>query len=130
MDDSFDLIGNQRTNNFAVILRGVAGAVLGGVVGYFAFDFAMTKGLYMMIIPGVAIGFGCGQFSRQFSRLNGVICAVLAIVLALYVEWHFFPFVVDDSLEFFIMHIHDLRGMTQIMIAVGAYIAYRFGVGR
>lgn len=111
-------------------MRGMAGALLGAVVGFFAFQFAIGHGLYMMIIPGLAIGFGCGRLSKGFSRLNGVLCAALAIVLGLFTEWHFFPFIKDASLEFFVMHIHQLRGMTQIMIAVGAYIAYRMGVGR
>ena len=130
MNEDFASTGYQPQSAVVVTLLGLMGAAIGGVAGYFAFQWVLSQGLYALILPGAAIGLGCRLLSRQFSRFNGVMCAVLAIGLAFYIEWRFFPFLKDPSLEYFIAHIHQLRGMTQLMIGFGGYLAYRLGAGR
>lgn len=121
------LAGDQPKSAIVVTVLGLIGAAIGGGVGFVVFEWVFSQGLYAMILPGAAIGLGCGLLTRQYSPFNGIICAVLAIGVACYVEWHFFPFLADPSLEYFIAHIHKLRGMTLLMIAFGAYLAYRLG---
>ena len=78
-------------------LLGVVGAVLGGIVGYFAFTWAASHGFYAMIAPGGLLGIGCGLRARHPSRIRGIVCAVAGLGLGLFSEWKVFPFVADDT---------------------------------
>jgi hypothetical protein len=107
----------------------LAGAAIGGCVGYFVFGWVLRQGFYAMIIPGAALGFGAGKLSREESAICGVISAILATGLGLFTEWQFFPFVKDGRLVYFIGHIHELRPVALLMIAAGGYFGYHFGRG-
>jgi hypothetical protein len=117
-------------NGALVLLRGVVGAVVGGAVGYFVFQWLARQGLYGMMIPGALLGLGAGLAARGRSITLGIVCAVAAVVLAAIAEWQMFPFVKDKSLSFFLAHLHQLRLSTLIMIGLGAVFAYWFGQGR
>jgi hypothetical protein len=107
----------------------LAGAAIGGCVGYFVFGWVLGQGFYAMIIPGAALGYGAGKLSREESVTCGVISAILATGLGLFTEWRFFPFVKDGSLVYFIGHIHELRPVAMLMIGAGGYFGYHFGRG-
>ena len=111
-------------------LRGIAGATIGAALGYAAFFFLAGHGLYALVLPGVLVGFGCGRFSGVQSNALGIGCGIAALVLGLMIEWRFAPFIDDDSLGYFIMHLHQLRLPTLIMVAVGAMLAAWLGRGR
>jgi hypothetical protein len=113
-----------------VILRGMAGAVIGAVVGWFAFGWLVSQGLYGLALPGALLGLGCGLISGGVSTVNAVLCAVLAGVLGLVLEWRHRPFVADESFGFFLSHLHELKGITWVMVALGSVFAYWFGRGR
>ena len=112
------------------LIRGLVGAAVGGVVGYFLFGWIFSQGFYAMIVPGAALGIGFGGFSRVRARVNGVVAAVLAVGLGLFTEWKFFPFRKDDSFGYLLSHIHEKPPITLIMIAVGGLCGYWFGIGR
>ena len=112
------------------IARGLAGAVIGGVLGYIAFGWILRQGFYAMVLPGGLIGLGCGVLSRGKSVFLGAVCGVGSVGLCLFLEWRFFPFVKDPSFAYFLSHLHLLRPMTWILIGVGAVIAFWFGTGR
>jgi hypothetical protein len=38
------------------LLRGLVGAVVGGVTGYYAFGWALSQGYYAMVVPGALLG--------------------------------------------------------------------------
>jgi hypothetical protein len=113
-----------------ILLRGIAGGFVGGVIGFFVFQWLGRRGLYGMMIPGASIGLGAGLAARGRSVPLGVVCVVSAIGLALYAEWFAFPFVKDNSWSYFLQHLHQLRPATIIMMGVGAAFAYWLGQGR
>ena len=111
-------------------LRGLAGAVGGGVLGYFAFFFLADRGLYAMVLPGALVGLGCGLLSGIKSNALGVVCGVVALLLGIVLEWRFAPFNADSSFAYFITHLHHLRSSTLVLIALGGLMGYWFGRGR
>jgi hypothetical protein len=113
-----------------VILRGLAGAVIGGVLGWFAFEWLMEQGFYGLALPGALIGIGCGLLSGGTSELNGVLCAAAAAIVALILEWRHFPFVADESFGYFVTHLHQVRGIAWLMVVLGAVFGFWFGRGR
>ncbi len=114
----------QSGNQIIVIARGLVGAAIGGAAGYFAFGWILGYGLYAMILPGAALGFGFATLAGERNRTNGIISAVLATGLGLFTKWQHFPFVDDASFPYFVTRIHKLTPITLIMIAVGTALAY------
>ena len=78
-------------------LLGLVGAAIGGVLGFYTFRWLSTTGFYGLAIPGSFLGLGCGLLAQHRSPLRGVFCAVAALVLSLFTEWKFAPFVDDTS---------------------------------
>lgn len=101
----------------------LAGATLGGVIGYFAFFWLVRQGFYGLILPGALVGLGAGIFPNRSVALS-FICGGLALALGLFAEWRFAPFLKDVGLGFFLTHIHQLRPITLIMIGAGAFIGF------
>ncbi|MFC1601621.1 hypothetical protein ACFL34_04655 [Candidatus Sumerlaeota bacterium] len=114
---------------FDIALASV-GAILGGVVGYWLCYWAAGQGFYTPILPGALVGLGCGSLSGRYSRALGIVCGVLGLVFGLYTEWQIRPFIADKSLAYFLAHLHQLTQLSQVMIVIGAILAYWFGVGR
>lgn len=111
-------------------LMGLVGAAIGGTAGYFGFDWLLGQGLYAIVLPGALLGMGCGALSGIKSTALGVISGVLALGLGFFCEWKFFPFAKDESLQFFLAHVSDLKGATLILIGVGTLLGFWFGMGR
>ena len=112
------------------VVRGLLGAILGAVLGYFAFRLLIKQGIYAMVLPGALVGIGCGlAMQREFKPL-GVVSAVIALVLGVFLEWQFLPFRADKSLSYFLTHLHQVKPFDLLMIALGTAAAYWFGVGR
>ena len=99
------------------------GAILGGALGYAAFFWVASQGFYGIVLPGGLLGCGAGAFKPR-SRYLSVICGLLALGLGLLTEWRFAPFVADASLPYFLAHVHQLKPITLLMIAVGAAIGF------
>jgi hypothetical protein len=110
-------------------LFGLIGAVLGGLLGYFAFCWILNEGLYALALPGTLLGAGCGLMARHTSVLRGMLCGVAAVALGLYAEWDQFPFEKDQSLGFFLAHVGKLRMYTYLMLLIGALLGFYFGKG-
>ena len=114
----------QAKTQIIAMIRGLIGAALGGAAGYFAFGWILGFGLYAMILPGAALGFGFGALAGEKNTVHGIVSAVLAAGLGLFAEWRYFPFNEDASFPFFVAHIHQLKTITLLMIAVGSVIAF------
>ena len=114
----------------ASIIRGLVGAALGAAVGYYGFFWIARQGLYALILPGALLGLGCGALSGRRSMALGIVCGVLAVALGVYIEWRFAPFVEDAGFGYFVAHLHELTPVTRIMIGLGGFLAFWFGLGR
>lgn len=112
------------------LMLGLAGALVGGVLGWFIFNWGLSQGLVAHVVPGALVGVGFGLAARCHSPYFGIICGVLAFGLGLFVEWYNFPFVANDSLGYFLTHIHQLKPFNLIMIGLGVALAYSYGKGR
>ena len=104
-------------------LLGLAGALVGGTIGYLLFGAIAYRGYNAHLVPGGLLGFGCGLLARHKSEPRGILCGLAAFVLTLYCESRFFPFSRDDRLDYFIRHLGDLDSMTWIMLILGSLIA-------
>lgn len=108
---------------------GVIGAIVGGVVGYYAFFWIASQGFYALILPTALVGIVAGFCSSERSELLAALCSVAGLALGLFIEWKFAPFKADDSLSYFIKHVHELTPVTLIMLAVGTFLSFRFALG-
>ena len=106
-----------------IFLIGV-GAAIGGVLGYWAFFWIARQGFYGLILPGGLLGVGAGLSKGKTSLVISVICGLSALALGLFTEWRFAPFVKDKSLVYFLAHALELRPVTVIMIAAGAFLGF------
>jgi hypothetical protein len=120
---------NQQSSAQPIVL-GLLGAAVGGCVGYFAFFWIARQGFYALVLPGALLGWGAGLASRRRSTALAAICAVAGLALGIAAEWRFAPFAADASLPYFLAHLHALRPVTLLMIALGAYVSYRLALGR
>jgi hypothetical protein len=114
----------QAKTQIIAMIRGLIGAALGGAAGYFAFGWILGYGLYAMIIPGAALGYGFGALAGERNTVNGIVSAVLATGLGLFTESSYRPFDDDKSFSFFVAHIHQLTPITLLMIAAGSVLAF------
>lgn len=120
----------NETFKIVPLIRGLCGAAVGGLIGYYVFDWILDQGFYAMVLSGALLGVGFGLASREISVINGVVSGGLALGLGLFVEWKNFPFIKDESIGYFLSHVHQLKPITLIMIGLGVFIAFMAGVGR
>jgi len=116
-----------RTKN---LLAGLAGALAGSVVGYFAFIWIARQGFYALMLPGGLAGIGASLFVSDRSVPRGVLCGIFALGLGVFAEWRFAPFIKDGSLGYFLGHLHQLQPITLLMIAGGSFLGYWLALGR
>jgi hypothetical protein len=119
---------HPRTQGQTIAL-GLLGAIAGGCLGYFAFVWIAQQGLYALALPPALLGLGAGVCARQRSTALAVICGIAGLALGVFIEWRFAPFVADKSFLYFVTHIHALRPITLIMLALGAFLGFRFALG-
>ena len=68
-------------------LRSLAGAAIGGAMGYGLYLWLLRQGLYALVLPGAGVGLGCHLASLDRSKTRGVLMAVVAIALGLVADW-------------------------------------------
>jgi hypothetical protein len=117
-------------SGFRSLLVGILGAGLGGLLGYFAFFWIVRQGFYALMLPGGLVGLGGGLLARDRSPLRAGICGVFALGLGVFTEWRFASFIKDASLGYFLAHLHELRPITLLMIAVGGAFGYWLALGK
>lgn len=108
----------------------LAGALAGGILGYFLFLWIARHGFYALMLPGGLVGVGGAIFAKHRSIPRGVLCGIIALVTGLFCEWRFERFIEDDSFGYWVTHLHKLSPITLLMIAGGAVFGYWFSVGR
>ena len=116
-------------HSFLHLAKGVVGAVAGSVVGYLAFSYLLPTGFYALVLPGFLAGLGANLLCRTRSLPLGIFTGILGFAVGVLAEWKHAPFRADESLGFFLLHLHQLRAMTWIMLAVGTVAAFWYGRG-
>jgi hypothetical protein len=106
---------------------GLVGAMVGGALGFYTFDWLRGQGFYGLMIPGALLGLGCSLLAQHRSTARGIICGLAALALGLYTEWRFWPFIADPSLSYFLKNVGSLKPVTLLMLGVGALIAFWIG---
>jgi hypothetical protein len=114
-------------NRVISTVLGVIGGIVGGIAGYHLFFWIIRQGFYALVLPGASVGLGCGLLARHRSVPRGIACALAGLVLGLYTEWVYEPFIVDKSFRYLVLHFYKLPGITQIMIALGTALSYYLG---
>jgi hypothetical protein len=106
------------------------GAAVGGLLGYVLFFAIARQGYHGLAVPGGLLGLGAGIFKTR-SKAVSVACGLLALGLGIFAEWRLAPLAADDSLGYFLLHIHRLPPFTLLMIVAGAaisfYVLFRHG---
>ena len=115
-------------NPIASNVLGLAGAAVGGILGYWIFAWIVGQGFYGLMIPGALLGLGCSLLAQHRSLTRGIVCGVAAVALGLYAEWRIFPFKDDQSFTYLATHFYQLKPITLLMIGVGG--AFGFWMGR
>ena len=111
--------------------RGIVGAAIGGIIGWFAFDWLRSQQLYALALPGSLVGLGFGLLSRRSMLIGGLFSAVAGLALMLVCEWNRAPFTDDKSLVYFLTHLQHLdKQFTYLLLAAGTAFAFWFGKGR
>ena len=78
---------------------------------------------YALALPGALVGLGAAAF-KPSSKTLCIATGVLALAAGLFTEWSTAPFLADGSLLYFLGHVHELRPMTMIMIAIGVVAGF------
>ncbi len=112
----------------ATLALGFTGAFVGAAVGYGTFFWASRQGFYAIVLPPALLGLGAGLPARRRSPVLATVAAVAGLLLGLFIEWKFAPFVVDGSLAYFVTHLHALRPLTLLMIVLGTVLSYRLAL--
>src|SRR5258708_30389369 len=104
-------------------LIAIAGAAIGGVLGYYGFHWMIEQGFYGLMLPGGLLGLGA-SFGKTRSIWLAVGFGVAALVLGIFTEWTYRPFRVDPGFIYFILHITKNPPVTLLMIALGAALGF------
>jgi hypothetical protein len=108
-------------------IPGLIGAAMGGVVGYFIYKLGLRQNLKAGVVPGALVGLGSGLLSSRPSQARGLICGLGALAIGVFAEWWNFPFEKDESLGFFLAHVHHLPFLVIVMIGLGTFLGYYWG---
>src|SRR5688572_2700740 len=109
---------------------GIVGTLVGAALGIVAFWGLYRGGLYAIMLPGVLAGLGGGYPLKKRSFAIGLFAAVVSLPAMVLTEWWFRPFRKDESLNFFLAHVHHLPTAALLMMLLGAIAAFWFGMGR
>jgi len=112
-------------------LLGLAGAVAGGIAGFFIFYGLCTLGRYALVVPGAVLGLAAGALLKGRMPLFGVLCALLALLLGFFCHWWMrIPSDGEEPGFFYLLtHANHISAVFLVMIALGALCAFWFGQG-
>ena len=99
------------------------------MLGWFGFHWLVGQGLLAPMLPGALLGLGCGVASGGRSQALGVLCAAGGTIIGLLAYWRVL-LLEDDSLWFFVTHLHERSPVSLLMFGLGGLFAYWFGLGR
>lgn len=104
-------------------LLAIAGAIVGGVVGWFGYGWCVERGFVPIALPGGLAGIGAGLFACR-ARWVPIACGVIALAAGVAADWYNRPFKDDQSLVFYLKHITNVDSVGMLTIFVGAAIGF------
>ncbi len=107
-------------------LLAIIGAAIGVTLGFFGTGWLARQGLYSVLLPGALLGFGALLGKGHRSIVLPIVFGLLGVVAVYLTEWHYFPFVKDKSLFYFIGELATLKPLTHVMAALGGAISFWF----
>ena len=119
----------QRRFDWSLPLA-IVGTLAGAAIGAWAFSWLLKHGLYAIMLPGILAGLGGGYPLKRRLIFMGAFAAVVGIAAMIFAEWSNRPFAKDESLAFFLAHLHHLKRAAILMMVLGAGAAFWFGMGR
>ena len=110
-------------------IRGIGGAVIGALIGYFLFRWLLDYGFYAGMLPGgfIGAGFGIGA-ARRMGWPAAILCAVAGLIFGCWADA-----ATNDPAQTLLEYIQDYRripGVSKIMIGLGAVASGWFALGR
>ncbi len=105
------------------IVIAIAGAAIGGALGYFGFHWMYSHGFCALVLPGGLLGLG-GSFSRTRAIWPSVCFGLAAFALGVFTEWKYFPFKKDDSFTYFLLHLHTTDPAMLLMVVIGTGLGF------
>lgn len=98
-----EFVAEREATDRKMFVRGVVGAILGGLVGMFGWYFLirvthMEIG-YAAIMVGAVTGGGARLLARQGSSLQGIVCAVCALFAIIGGQYFALVAIVDKEIE-------------------------------
>ena len=127
-----DKKSNERpvwANSAIAWVRGIAGAIIGGLLGYLLFEFLLVRGgLYAGILPGAMVGVGYSTAARRKELVPGMICGAVGLVFGFWSDA--VTNVPAQDLVSYFQEFDRVPFSNKIMITVGGIAAFWFGYGR
>lgn len=108
-------------------ILGLLGAALGGLAGYFLFQYAWSYGYYAPVLSGGMVGVGAGLLGRHQSILRGLLCAIAGIVLGYYCDYRITLLPHFDTFLAYLAAFAKHSTSTNILTILGGLVAYWFG---
>jgi len=127
MDEAFT--DTSKSGGAINIVRGLAGAALGGAAGYFLFGWALRQGFYVPLVPGALLGLGCGLLIRQRNMPLAIFCGIAALALGIFARWMHDASDASHDLGLFLSRLHRLAPLTLIMLGLGGFCGFWFALG-
>ncbi len=115
-----------QSEKLKTLSLGALGAVIGGVVGYYIFYWALRQGFYAIVLPIGFVGLGAGLCTKLRYMPLAVGCAVAGLGLGLFLEWRLSS--ANDGFGHFLANLHHRPAMSLIMIALGVYLCYTWAL--
>ena len=103
------------------------GAMVGAGVGVWVSNLAWRSGLYAVIVVGILTGFGAILLARRGNWGVALVAGVIGLAGGILAEWWILPMRDDDSLTYFVTHIHQVYPFDLLIIGVGAVCAAYIG---
>ncbi len=120
----------MRGNPVAAWGRGLLGAAIGAVAGWFVYFWLLDQGYDGLMIPGALVGFGFSTLAGRSGWYYGLVCGVIGLLLMLVCEWQSLLKFQNGPFVDFLMNIHQLNAPNKLMLAGGTLLAFWTGKGR
>ena len=118
-----DLALAQKNDRMKAILT-IVGALFGGILGFVTVGWLARQGLYSVLLPGAFMGIGALIGKGYRGAIIPFLLGPLGIVAVYLAEWHYFPFIKDDSLSYFSQNLSSLKPVTHMLAVFGGLIAF------